>query len=129
MIQDLLKRVVAAEHLGGQRLRLRFEDGVQGDVDLRRVVAAFQGLLKALEDPAYVARVAVTNHGTIEWPNGVELDPIVLYCAAKGIPVPDFEAGLRGAKRSPAQMRRGTGKRASTARPRAGKTARGLGPK
>jgi hypothetical protein len=89
--QDLLQHIVAAEHTSGLRLRLRFEDGVQGEVDLREVVSGFRGLLQALEDPAYVARVSVTDHGTIQWPNGVELDPIVLYCSARGIPVPTFE--------------------------------------
>lgn len=94
-------------------------------MDLRRVVPGFPGLLHALEDPAYVARVVVTGHGTVEWPNGVELDPIVLYCAAKGIPVPNFEESLRGGERPRVEARRETGKRTSSETRPAGKTARG----
>src|SRR5947207_14796393 len=124
MAPDLLRNVVAAEHLGGQRLRLRFDDGVEGEVDLRRILPGLPGLLQALEDAAYVARVTVTDHGTIEWPNGVELDPIVVYCAAKGIPVPDFEAQVKTAKRPGGRGHRGGGKRGSSEKRGPGRAAR-----
>ena len=29
----MLKDIIAVEHLGGHRLRLRFEDGVEGELD------------------------------------------------------------------------------------------------
>ncbi len=97
MIQDLLIPVVTAEHLGGLRLNLRFEDGTAGEIDLCRVVSKFRGLLQALQDPHYVGRVTVSDHGTLTWPNGVELDPIVVYCAATGRPLPILPASGRRA--------------------------------
>jgi len=42
-------------------------------------------VLAALRDPALFARVEVdAEAGTIVWPNGADLDPDVLYAAARG---------------------------------------------
>ena len=85
----LLQHIVEARSVGGHRLHLRFDDGVEGDVDLRPVIGEFTNLFAPLVDPAYVARVQVNDDfGTVYWPNGVDLDPVVLYCAVKGIAVP-----------------------------------------
>jgi hypothetical protein len=100
--QDPLVHVVSAEHAGGLRLRLEFEDGARGEIDLSKVVSTFRGLLLALQDPAYVASVVVSDHGTLTWSNGVELDPIVVYCAATRRRLPRFSATdgrVDGAKR------------------------------
>ena len=88
----LLHDIVFARALGGHRLHLRFDDGVEGEVDLRRVIPEFKGLLAPLADPAYVAQVSVNPEvGTVTWPNGVDLDEVVLYCAVRGIAVPTYE--------------------------------------
>ncbi len=88
----LLHAIVAAEAVGGHRLRLRFDDGLEGEVDLRKVIPEFKNLLAPLADPAYVARVRVNvESGTVTWPNGADLDEVVLYCAVRGIPVPVYE--------------------------------------
>ncbi len=89
---DLLHDIVFARALGGLRLHLKFSDGVEGDVDLRQVIRKFEGLLAPLADPAYVALVSVNPElGTVTWPNGVDLDELVLYCAVRGIAVPTYE--------------------------------------
>lgn len=81
------KDIVAAEALPGCRLRLRFEDGVEGEVGLARLVR-FEGVLAALADPALFALVRVDPEaGTVVWPNGADLDPDVLHAAATGVPV------------------------------------------
>lgn len=54
----MLKDIVGAEALGGHRLRLRFEDGVEGEVDVSRLVS-FEGVFEPLADPAEFARVQV----------------------------------------------------------------------
>ncbi len=85
----LLRHVTDARAVGGHRLHLRFDDGVEGEVDLRPIIGEFKNLFAPLADPAYVAKVRVNeDFGTVCWPNGVDLDPVVLYCAVKGIPVP-----------------------------------------
>lgn len=74
----MLKDIVAVEPLGGYRLRLRFEDGVEGEVDLERVVRR-GGMFAAMRDEAEFARVRVDAElGTLVWPNGADVDPDVL---------------------------------------------------
>lgn len=87
MIHD----VVAVRRLGGHRLHLRFDDGVEGELDVARLVE-FSGVFEPLRDATYFAQVRVVPElGTIGWPNGADLDPLVLYYAVQGKPVPDLE--------------------------------------
>jgi len=66
-------------------VHLRFADGTHGSVDLGPRVLGRAGVFTALQDPSYFSRVAVDPEaGTIAWPNGVDLDPDVLYEAAHG---------------------------------------------
>lgn len=78
------------EVLGGYRLRLMFDDGVVGEVDLESRIVARGGVFEALEDPAFFRRVAVHPElGTIFWPNGVDFCPDVLRHWATGEPLPE----------------------------------------
>ena len=80
----MLKDIVEAKATGGHRLFLRFEDGVEGDVDLKQLVD-FTGVFEALNDPAEVAKVRVDPElGTVCWPGGADLDPDVLYAKLTG---------------------------------------------
>jgi hypothetical protein len=80
----MLKDVVQVECLDGYRLRLRFEDGVQGVVDISGLVK-FAGVFAPLKDRAYFVQVHVhPDIGTICWPNGADLDPDVLYALITG---------------------------------------------
>jgi hypothetical protein len=75
----MLKDIVFACALDGHRLRLRYEDGVEGVVDLATIVS-FRGVFAPLRDPAYFSQVRVDAElGTVSWPNGADLDPDVLY--------------------------------------------------
>ncbi len=83
----MLKDIVEARPLGQHRLFLRFEDGIEGQVDIAGMVE-FTGILAPLADPTYFAEVNTDPEtGTVTWPNGADLDPDVLYAAVTGVPV------------------------------------------
>jgi hypothetical protein len=83
----MLKDIVAASPLGNYRLHLRFEDGVEGEVDLANYLT-FKGVFEPLRDPACFAQVRVDPElGSVTWPNGADLDPDVLYSHLTGTPV------------------------------------------
>jgi hypothetical protein len=77
--------VVAVRPLGGYRLRLRFEDGVQSDVDLSPLLGDFPGVFAPLRDPQEFARVRLwPEGGTVHWPSGADVAPETLYALAVG---------------------------------------------
>lgn len=83
----MLKDIVAATAMPGHRLHLRLEDGVEGEVDVARLLR-FKDVLAALQNPTVFAAVRVEPEaGTVVWPNGADLDPDVLYAAVTGISV------------------------------------------
>jgi hypothetical protein len=70
----------------GQMLHLRFADGREGTVDLSAWLRGRGGVFAPLHDPAFFARVTVDpESGAVTWPNGVDLDPDVIYEEAMGI--------------------------------------------
>ena len=77
-------RVTKVEPLDGYRLRLRFNDGLEGTVDISAVVA-FQNDYARLRDPAFFRQVAVEkDFGAIVWPGDLDIDPYTLYVEATG---------------------------------------------
>ena len=79
--------VVEAKLLGGYRVHLRFEDGVETDLDLGELIR-FEGVFAPLGDPARFAELRVHPElGTVYWPGGGDLDPDVPYARATGKPI------------------------------------------
>ena len=86
----MLQDIVEVQPLGDYRLHIRFEDGASGPINVAALVD-FQGVFTPLREPAYFDQVRVDpDLGTIVWPNGADLDPIVLYSIVTGEPLPDF---------------------------------------
>lgn len=82
-------RILHAVPIAKFKLLLTFADGVSGEVDLATDIVGRGGVFKPLEDPRYFQAVAVdADAGTIVWPNGVDLDPDVLYHRVTGQPLP-----------------------------------------
>ncbi|MGH9465214.1 MAG: DUF2442 domain-containing protein [Thermoanaerobaculia bacterium] len=80
----MLKDVVEVRPLGGYRVHLRFEDGLEGDLDLGKVIE-FKGIFAPFRDEKEFAKVRLHGElGTIVWPNGADLDPDVLYSSLSG---------------------------------------------
>ena len=89
---SMLRDIISVQVLGGHRLRLRFDDGVEGEVDLVTFLV-FENVFAPLADPAYFATVrADPDTGTICWPNGADLDPLVLYVRITGRSIDDLLA-------------------------------------
>lgn len=83
MLQDIVQVRVVGDH----RLWLRFEDGVEGEIEFEKI-AGFEGVFAALKDPAVFAQVRLdTELGTIVWPGGADLDPDVLHAQVTREPI------------------------------------------
>ena len=84
----MLHDVVEVRPLDGYRVYLRFGDGAEGVVDVSHRVP-FDGVFAPLRDPDYFRRVRVDAElGTIVWPNGADLDPLVLRSLVTGEQLP-----------------------------------------
>jgi hypothetical protein len=83
----MMKDVIEAKPLAGFRLHVRFEDGIEGEVELTDLIR-FEGVFAPLRDPARFSEVRVHPElGTVYWPNGADLDPDVLYARISGQPI------------------------------------------
>ena len=83
----MLRDVVEVRLLEGYRVFLRFDDGVQGEIDLEPLLSPFDGVFEPLTDLARFREVFVDDGGTIAWPNGVDLAPEILYAKVSGHPL------------------------------------------
>jgi hypothetical protein len=82
-------RVTEVQPLGNYRVRLTFNDGTAGELDLTEWIVGQSGVFQPLQDPDFFARVRVNSEaGTIQWPNEVDLCPDVLYSRVTGEPIP-----------------------------------------
>ncbi len=71
-------RIDNVEVLTDYRLRVRFDDGAEKTIDLWPVLHG--EMYGALVDRKLFAHVRVDHEtGTVQWPNGADFDPAVLY--------------------------------------------------
>jgi hypothetical protein len=70
-------KIVACEPRPNYRVWIRFDDGLEGEVDLSDLVG--QGIFSAWESIKYFneVRVDARTH-TLAWGNDIDLDPYVL---------------------------------------------------
>ena len=74
----MLYRIVEVEARPEYRVWVRFEDGVEGGVDLSDLVGT--GVFRRWEDEGEFDKVYVdSDTGTIAWPGGIDLAPDALY--------------------------------------------------
>ena len=72
----MIKRIIEARALQGFTLYLKYEDGVEGEVDLTYL--ASRGVFVAWNDQAVFESVTITPGG-LEWPGGIDLCADALY--------------------------------------------------
>lgn len=83
----MLKDIIEVQYLSNLKIYLRFEDGVEGELDLSSFIS-FDGIFEPLREPSEFAKISVHPElGTVVWPNGTDLDPDVLYSKLTGKPV------------------------------------------
>ncbi|HEX9821838.1 MAG TPA: DUF2442 domain-containing protein [Methylomirabilota bacterium] len=79
--------VTEVRPLGHHRVFIKFEDGVEGEIDIAELIT-FEGVFAPLRDPSRFAEVRVHPElGTVCWPGGADLDPDVLYSKLSGKPI------------------------------------------
>ena len=77
---EFLPSVIRAEHRGGYRIHLTFNDGTEGTIDFENWL---QGpVFEPLKDPVYFQRFFLEG-GTVAWPNGADIAPETLHESAK----------------------------------------------
>lgn len=81
--------IQTAEPLANHRLRLAFDDGVEGIVDLESMLR-WEGVFESLRDDREFEKVRVNREaGIVEWPNGADLDSVLLYANVTGRSIED----------------------------------------
>lgn len=84
----MFPRITRVRHVRDYILRLKFTNGEEADIDLGSRILGRGGVFSPLEEIDYFARVTVDPEAhTLVWPNGVDLDPDVLYSEATGTPL------------------------------------------
>ncbi len=73
-------RVTACQVIGDHELRVRFRDGLVGEV--RFTSSAFHGVFAHLRDPARFAEAEVVL-GAVSWPGELDLAPDRLHADIK----------------------------------------------
>ena len=71
----MLVHVVEASYRGGHRVWLKFNDGLEGEVDLASELTG--EVFEPLRDTAYFASSRVDE--TLTWPNGADFAPEFLH--------------------------------------------------
>ncbi len=75
-------RPVEVRPLEGYRLWLRFEDGSEGEVDLSDLGG--RGVFQAWQERTIFEAVRLGEHGSVEWPTGLDLRGDALYLRLTG---------------------------------------------
>lgn len=74
----MIPRIVSAQVCGVHRVRLRFADGVDGEVDLSEEL--WGEVFEPLRDQSKFARMQLNEElNTITWETGADLAPEFLY--------------------------------------------------
>ena len=75
-------RPVEVEARDHYRLRVRFDDGVEGEIDLSR--RAGRGVFKVWDIPGVFERVSITSSRSIRWTEDAELCCDAVYLEITG---------------------------------------------
>ena len=74
--KDIWLHVVSVEYLDNYQLKLMFNNGIEGTVDLEQEL--YGEIFEPLKDKSLFQKVFLTSR-TIEWPNGADFAPEFLF--------------------------------------------------
>lgn len=94
-----MRTPAAVEAREGFRVRLRYDDGTEGEVDLVRL--AGWGVFAAWDDRSFFEAVRVTPHRAAAWGDDIELCADALYLELTGKSVEDVMPGGRASRPVP----------------------------
>jgi hypothetical protein len=77
-----IPRPVEVRALPNYRIWLRYDDGVEGEVDVSEFKG--RGVFAAWDDPEFFRAVRIAGHGAVEWGNEIDLCPDSLYLQLTG---------------------------------------------
>jgi len=75
-------RPIYIQALPGYRLWIRFDDGVEGEVDLSNLVG--KGVFTIWNDFAVFQKVYIGEHGEIAWGKEIDICPDSIYLRISG---------------------------------------------
>ncbi len=76
--ESVLHDVTGFEFIGNFVLRVRFDDGLEREIDFEPIL--FGPLFAPLRDPQLFGQVRLDHDlGTLVWPTGADIDPTVLH--------------------------------------------------
>ncbi len=79
----MITALVSAEYVAAHVVRLRFADGIEGEVDLAGEL--WGEVFEPLRDPALFRRFRLDRElNTLTWPTGADLAPAFLYERTRG---------------------------------------------
>ena len=77
-----MMKVSQVEAFPGYKIRVRYLDGVEGEVDLSQDVG--KGVFAAWEDLDFFESVHVSSHGSIAWSDDIEICADSIYLELSG---------------------------------------------
>jgi hypothetical protein len=91
-----LPRPIEVKPRSGYRIWLRYDDGVEGEVDLSDL--AGRGVFTRWTDADVFRSVRVGSHGAIEWGADIDLCPDALYMRLTGKSPEELLPALRSVR-------------------------------
>lgn len=79
----MIPKILSAEYVNGYRVRLRFEDGLEAEIDLKDEL--WGEVFEPLKDPVAFRSFSLNEElNTLTWSTGADFSPEFLYeCVAK----------------------------------------------
>jgi hypothetical protein len=88
-----VKKIIAYKVLEDYRVWLRFDDGAEGEVDLKDMVG--KGVFAAWQDAAFFQQARLDARGGITWPGDLDLCSDALYLEVTGLKPEDLFPALK----------------------------------